>query len=92
MNNTEAFQLLDQRLAELERQPYHVLVRRIGTSITEQVVGESGTRYQVEYSFMWDGRPGGAVRVIGSIDDGGWRALVPLSRGFFKSPDTERHR
>ena len=33
------------------------------------------------------GRPGGNVRVIGSIDDGGWRAFVPLSDSFIKAAD-----
>jgi hypothetical protein len=25
--------------------------------------------------------------VLGSIDDGGWRAFAPLTRSFIKSPD-----
>lgn len=29
----------------------------------------------------------GAIRVIGSIDDGGWRAFRPLSDDFIRAPD-----
>jgi hypothetical protein len=35
----------------------------------------------------WDGEPGGNVRVIGTIDDGGARAFVPMSDDFIKAPD-----
>ena len=35
----------------------------------------------------WDGRRGGDIRVIGLIDDGGWRAFIPLSEGFITGPD-----
>jgi hypothetical protein len=43
--------------------------------------------YQVEIQFVWDDRAGGNVRVLGSIDDGGWHAWVPVSRSFLKSSD-----
>ena len=36
---------------------------------------------------MWEYRPGGNVLVTGSIDDGGWRAVSPLTRSFIKSAD-----
>jgi hypothetical protein len=39
----------------------------------------------VEIQTFWDSQPGGNVRVMGSIDDGGWRAFLPLSRSFIKS-------
>jgi hypothetical protein len=36
---------------------------------------------------VWDDRTGGDLRVIGSIDDGGWRAFRPLSSDFIVRPD-----
>jgi hypothetical protein len=43
--------------------------------------------YQLEFSVVWDGRPGGDVHVLGAIDDGRWRAFVPLTRDFIKAAD-----
>jgi hypothetical protein len=43
--------------------------------------------YQIEIEVFWDNQRGGNVRVMGSIDDGGWRAFMPLTRDFIKAPD-----
>jgi hypothetical protein len=37
--------------------------------------------------FFWDGREEENLRVIAAIDDGGWRALSPLSEDFIVAPD-----
>jgi len=42
--------------------------------------------YQVEIDVFWDDKPGGAVRVLGMIDDGGWRAFMPMCEAFGKAP------
>ena len=44
-----------------------------------EVRGVSGTAYQIEIQFFWDGKPGDTIQVMGSIDDGGIRAFVPLT-------------
>jgi hypothetical protein len=38
-------------------------------------------------SAHWDSAPNGDVRVIGCVDDGGWRAFLPLSDSFIKAAD-----
>ena len=43
--------------------------------------------YQIEIQVFWDDKPKGDVRVAGSIDDGGWRAYLPLCRDFIMAPD-----
>jgi hypothetical protein len=88
MNTREAEELLDAALLVFRTKQYAALVDQIehGSSIGE-VKGSSGVSYQIEIDFMWDHHPGGAVRVIGSIDDGGLRAFVPLTRSFIKAPD-----
>ena len=87
MNNTEALKVLDED--EFRRETHGDLVRRIGEGpvvIARQ--GANSAEYQLEIEIMWDGRPGGNVRVIGSIDDdGGWRAFSALTRSFIKAPD-----
>ena len=88
MNNEEAAQLLEHELAAFRRESYHDLVRRISEgSLDYECEGPNGGKYQIEIQFFWDDRPGGNIRVAGSIDEGGWRAFVPLNRDFIKSAD-----
>jgi hypothetical protein len=88
MNNDEATQLLERELAGFRDEPYTDLVGRIPAgSMDYQRSAVSGVKYQLEIQFFWDDRPGGNIRVMGSIDDGSWRAFVPLSRSFIKSAD-----
>ncbi len=35
---------------------------------------------------IWDGKPNDDIRVMGLIDDGGWRAFIPLSEDFITGP------
>ena len=37
-------------------------------------------------SSIWDAQPNGDIRVLGSIDDYGWRTFVPLTDDFLVSP------
>jgi hypothetical protein len=36
---------------------------------------------------FWQGLAHGPVKVIGSIDDGGWRTFVPVIMDFTVTPD-----
>ncbi len=48
-----------------------------------EVVGPGGTAYQVEVSLLWDAEPGGVLRLIASIDDGGFvSSFRPVVDGF----------
>jgi hypothetical protein len=88
MDNEEALRLLDREMDALRTESYADLARRIDTESREyELSGSGGARYQVEIQFLWDDRTGGNVLVVGSIDDGGWRAFVPLTRSFIKSAD-----
>ena len=44
-----------------------------------EVRGVSGTAYQIEIQFFWDGKPGDTIRVMGSIDERHSR-LCPIDR------------
>lgn len=87
MNKEEAAQILHAHLEEYRRRSYAELVTIIGETQIAEIHGASGTAYQIEVRVFWDGRPGGDVLVAGSIDDGGWRAFVPLIDSFLLSPD-----
>ena len=62
--------------------------RYLDDSETVEVSSPSGTTYQVETSAVWDGEKEGALRVIVAVDDGGWRAFIPLSEDFIIAPDS----
>ena len=88
MNDEEAISLLNHELANFRSEAYADLARRIPErSLEFERSAGSGAKYQIEIQFLWDDRPGGNIRVMGSIDDGGWRAFLPLSRSFIKSAD-----
>lgn len=89
MNEEEAKRVLDGVVAGLRREPYEALVARyLGESDGRTVVAESGVEYQVEVQGFWDSpRQPGNLRVMISIDDGGWRAFSPLTTDFIVAPD-----
>jgi hypothetical protein len=64
-------------------------LREFMTHVYEEAVGPSGTQYQLDIFAFWDGgrrAVGGDLRVSVVIDDGGWRAFVPLVEDFIISP------
>ena len=84
MNSREARVLLADKLSEYRRLPYAALRERIGSVDTSTIVGPSGVQYQLEVQFVWDSEN---VRILGSIDDGGLRAFLPLCVSFGMAPD-----
>ncbi len=88
MDRADALHVLNDALDDFRSEPYLDLVKRIDEGpITTERQGADSAQYQLEFSFGWDGRPEGNVRVIGSIDDGGLRAFLPVTRSFIKRPD-----
>jgi Ser/Thr protein kinase RdoA (MazF antagonist) len=79
MDRQEALALLNEHLDLAERVGYAALAARAGQEDHLQLRAASGADYQLELSFLWEAGPGGPVRILGSIDDGGLRAFVPLS-------------
>lgn len=87
MNIPEAEGLITSALAKYREWSWLDLCPLIDEPVHFDVVGASGAQYQVEISAVWESAPQGNVLVIGSIDDGGWRAWSPLSKSFIKAPD-----
>ena len=52
-----------------------------------EATGPSGQPYEGHIPVFWQGGADGPVKVIGSIDDGGWRTFVPLMTDFTVTPD-----
>jgi hypothetical protein len=82
MDRSEATAILEDALNEIRRLPYADLVAHYrNEQHVLQVEGASGAEYQIEIEAFWDlpGRPGD-LRVMASIDDGGWSAFAPITR------------
>ena len=86
MDKVEATKLLTNKLAEYRELSYDQRVAKIGNDDYLEVIGASGTKYQIEVQFMWYRKPGGDARVSDGIDDGGLRAFFPLCQDFIVSP------
>jgi hypothetical protein len=88
MDRAEALAIAHAELAELREATYAELVERlIDKQEVVERIGASGTRYQIEKQALWDDKRNGNLRVIVSIDDGGWRAYSPLGADFIRAPD-----
>jgi hypothetical protein len=88
MNSNEARLLLEGQLDKYRAWSYDQLAAIVdGPKQVLQVAGADGAIYQIEVRAYWDGKPDGDLRVTGCIDDGGWRAFVPLTSSFIKEPD-----
>lgn len=87
MNKVEARQLLEAQLEAWRQRSYTELSREVGRWRRFETTGQSGAWYEGDIQFFWDDRPNGPVRVIGSIDDGGWRTFVPVTEDFILAPD-----
>ncbi len=90
MNKEMAKELINNELNKLRDKPYLELIKMIDSEpITDEIEGTDGKKYQFEIQAFWDDKPNSNVRIIGSIDDGGWRAISPLTYSFIKSPSNE---
>jgi hypothetical protein len=88
MDKAEARSVLAAELAPLRSASYSELVARLlNHEESFERVGASGTRYAVEIRAFWDGEPQGNLRVRAMIDDGGWRAFIPVVEDFIRAPD-----
>jgi hypothetical protein len=84
----EARAILAEQISTLRRRSYEGLrASLLNDSETFEVVGASGTTYQVELQAHWDSGKDGPLRIFALIDDGGWRSFKPLSEDFIVAPD-----
>jgi len=89
MDKVEAGKMLQKELEGLGTQRYEELLDLIGSPKAYQITAPSGEEYQIEIQAFWDDprQPGGDLRVIASIDDGGFfSSLIPLSMDFILPP------
>jgi len=90
MDRAEALEVLSEELGRYRKRTYDELKAFIGQGVNAyETKAASGTVCQLEIQVYWDGKAGGDLRVIGAIDDGGWRAFVPLTDDFILTADGE---
>jgi hypothetical protein len=88
MNRQEALSLLDAHLDQYRKLSYGELAAKIGDEEFPEIVGPSGSEYQMEIQIRWDHEPGGDVRVMGTIDDGTFRgAFKPVCSDLIVRPE-----
>lgn len=69
-----------QELMKYRHMPYVELRRLVDTRVPTLVIkGASGAEYQVVVQVHWEGKRGGDIRIVGLIDDGGWRVRSPAN-------------
>ena len=87
MDRDEAKNLLTQELNSFAARRYDELVALINHDDVKTLKCPSGITYQIQTSVFWDSEPNGNLRIAASIDDGGWRAFVPLTESLIMKPD-----
>lgn len=87
MDSREAREILHRHLAGYRRRTYAELAGMIGQLDVAEVSGTSGATYQIEVQIFWDGKARDRVRVQAGIDDGGWRAWLPIVDEFIMAAD-----
>lgn len=87
-SNKEAEVLLASKMAHFQSINKRDLEGEVGQLKVEQVVGKSGVIYTIEIEVIWDAKPGGPIRVVGSIDDGGLISSIrPMTRTILVSSE-----
>ena len=87
MDKVEAKKILAEQLERYRSMSYSRLLGLMGDPQNLEVPGASGTQYGMEFEVFWDNEPKKDLRVIGSIDDGGWSSLSPISDSFIMRED-----
>jgi len=86
MDTPEAQQILRDHLKQYRTRARAELLPLLRSPDVVETVGVSGVRYQLEVQAVWDNAPNGNLRIIGAVDDGGLRAIVPLTDAFIVDP------
>lgn len=87
MDNQVALEVVAAELKKLRAKSYAELQPLTKAVIDKEVLGSDGKKYAVEIQAVWDDKKHKNLRVLCLVDDGGWRAFMPLSDAFIIAPD-----
>jgi hypothetical protein len=82
MDTQEAKHILSKALNNYRARQYAELLHLLSSHEISEITTDSGKKYQLEFLAIWDDQKEGNLRVMGSIDDGGIRAFMPLTDDF----------
>jgi hypothetical protein len=87
MDKIEAKAILQREMEKYRSRSFKSLLELLDNLEAYSVSVPSGAFYQIEVQAMWDSKPGGNLRVMAAIDDGGFfSAFAPLTDSFIRSP------
>ena len=89
MKKPELIAMLQPVVNDNRKHSYAYWLRHVVSTdpiVTYPISGE-GTKCCIEISAFWDDQPNGDIRVAFSIDDGGWRSLMPVGIDFIIASD-----
>jgi hypothetical protein len=80
---------LRNEISKYRKKSYSELVKltKDENIVVMEVLGESGSKYQLGIQAFWDSKKDEDLRVLFDIDEGGIPATMPLSRSFIISPE-----
>ena len=89
MNKQEAKKVLSEKVTEYRSLNYERLRAKINQEKDVfEIKAPSGATYYIDIIVVWDDKPNGIIRVMGCIDDGGFRAFFPMGgEGFLLAPN-----
>ena len=82
----EAGRELRRLVSEHSGQTYAEWTHLVGYKKRCEFITDAGTWYQADIEAVWDDEPGGAVRVLFSLDDGGPSAFFPMTESLLIEP------
>ena len=86
-NKGEARQELRRIVSERSGHSYSYWTTRLGQKERLEFTTAAGTWYQADIEPVWDDEPGGMVRVLFSLDDGGRGAYHPMTESLLIQND-----
>ena len=86
MNERAALECLATERAQLKSLTCEELTALVDEPRSKWVTGSDGRKYQLEIQVFWDSKESRNLRLMLSVDDGGWRAFIPLTDSFIVSP------
>lgn len=89
MDSEAAKEILESVALELLARHRDELLKLAAFPETRHVKNAAGQEFNVEATALWDDIEGQTLRVMISVDDGGIRAFLPMSKSFLVTPSGE---
>jgi hypothetical protein len=89
MNKVKVQSILEEQFSKFVRQSYAQLAELISHPKHITVQASSGVQYQIEFNIFYDSGAREDLRIVGSINSGGWLAFMALTKTLIMKPTGE---